>query len=390
MRLLRRQKKGNMLYEILLKVLAAIILILLLFWFLSQIWQSIFPGADKASKKSLGLLYDTINLKLSSNKSYDSSRMMLYLKTDYQIIIFEENENKMRGCDDILRPNACTVGGKQPACICLYSDDPDSKDPENDVIECRTFKTAFKRGAFELLTDTLLGGGCERSGTAYIAGTDTQFLNLIIAETTDPASKSKIINLWLATDTNIANDKKYKNPKCPAHSNAACVDKGMGEILTTSTATCQSSTQLGQTQCVYDQTAALCKETCINIIECKQLTECKDYVSVIGDGGKIYLLKDSRGYAGCMNDKTGCNVGAGKGCTIEDKKEFVCKSNLAEECKEKINTLKTTCGVASHVQGGIMIVTEIKNPNTKAECTDLATNYLDPIYGCVAPPASTP
>ncbi len=399
-----RKGQSTWMSSVLGKIILALILIVLLTLFLVSLWKSVFPDEDKTAISYFSLLYDFMNKNLKSTKPYDSNTLpSFYLPKDYMIYFFD---GPQLICDPHIRDSANIIAGFSPSgpqtstsivlkpssceegkiCMCIFDTEALNAKKDANVVLCKSFDKRFALKAYELMD-----GSCTRK--------EGKFFKIIVGVETTSTQKNAYILLY--NDQNKNFDADMHRKLCPnKDSTDICYTKKHEDIVIDPILVlnaCQKEKAASKTiaaQCQYDPQKDSCILNCDTYaIDCSQIRTCNDYVSTMGDGGKpgVYLLKNSPGYAYCENDKTICNSNNNAGCIIEDKKQYRCKTEeaLKTTCEELVALPVWTkdCEIETRTQGYTKIITIKEN---SAACKEIINDYLDPIYGCAAPAASTP
>jgi len=155
-----RNTKGNLIAQFVVLLVVAVILILFVTSFGAKIWASFFPNSDKSTLSSFEMMYQVINAKILSQKTYDSMSINIYMKENYRILLFNEPLNLngdtfgTASCWDnavtFYSPKVCETS----QCICLYNKMPvDGKEnKEKNVVKCHKFinNTNFDVNYFDI------------------------------------------------------------------------------------------------------------------------------------------------------------------------------------------------------------------------------------------------
>lgn len=375
-----------MLFSTLIKIVFAIMIILLITWMFSGIWQSFFPSSDKATQKSFDELFSLIQSKAVENQPYDSNKFLLTLKSGYQIIYFgKEDATECAGIAQtkkyIQKPSDCE---QNKACMCLYTDQKlsytldelkslDTGEKNKDLLKCAIFDSDINLKDFDLNTND-----CARANT-------NQFINLIVAEKTTQSQQassqtsalpgaqnnqnSRIVYVWADNDARRQQDTAMKIPVCSQTSDPLCVGIAQNAYIDNQNSYDSLLTQCAlqgkktiTAQCIFDSTLNKCTLSCKNNIRCgksasdpsSDISSCEDYNKYSTNGlfNNEFVTKDSPAYWACLNDDKLCGVDKNTShtkCGVSPLNYYYCNEGL-DKCQNYFDntwsdSFKTACKI---------------------------------------------
>jgi len=368
------QKKGNLTAEEIIKILIAVVLIFVILALTYSIWNAIFPSPDKSSIKSFDTVYTLLKAKSESTRSYDSSTMNVYFKSDYFIVFFDNGvldcskkyPNSLLGSMSkiVNAPKAC--GGKSQ-CMCLYNQQLIDK----DVVKCYPLDKSIN-----INLDYF-----DMNNNICIAVSDTTkiYNNYIFAKYYNTTAQKDYVFILIDNDANRALDKEWSIPRCVKDHSGLCKDEKDQTIITFGTDDkinnmfdyCQKKDPKYKTniiRCVYDEATDFCDADCsYGDISSKCGTTYKSCSDINEDNGIIKYIDteyDYRNKVLCDNSKKYCdNLNA---CQISSRDIYACKDDSSIDGSVNINGAKCRAPPS-----------DLKNSDdTKADCKIVYSNEL--------------
>lgn len=325
-------KKGDVIGfipMILLKLIFATLLILLITWLIVSLWLSIFGNVNKTEKDNFETLFKLMESKSKSSIDYDSTKLTVYLvktgilSTDHTIQFFGPDETFLNcaGGKAMKRPSDC--GDIQKSCLCLFDSDPDRHPDESDddLIECKTFSTAFKIESKDFQISNK-SNDCKRI-------IDNEYMQLIVG-VQNSAGKRRVF-VWENTPENRKLDEQLKKKECPEKT-GLCAGKKDSEIvydLQQVAIECSRKDPnkfYSEAKCVFDGTK--CNIECTGV-ECSKIQTCEDF-----NINKDFYVTGTQEEYFCKN--RACN----KQCSGNLIEQYTCLSGKEKDCKDLINDVK--------------------------------------------------
>lgn len=391
-----KNSKGNLIAQFVVLLVVAVILILVVTSFGAKIWATFFPNSDKSTVKNFDMLYHVLNAKSVSQNPYDYTPLNIYLKKDYRILFFENDEINCGtktiittggGTVPTTSTSTTTVNYYKPSkcekekCLCLYKDEPSTniKKKDNNVVKCYQMLGQINtiKDRFQINLKTCDAGTNTQASAFSSSGTNTEYSSYLIIKydyyNDDTQITTPYIYVLEDTEYNQKINKELSIPRCRNGKDDVtklCNGKKDGtvievkkqsdiKILETISKGCQPDFKSTSITCEFKPgtTNNECNILCKTGDETNKCTttykNCEGYNQIKGvyDIGYINPNHDFKYYYMCLNDKEYCNFENNCGITIlevyanradpsggYDPKSNSELSAKLEACKVTVNT----------------------------------------------------
>lgn len=393
-----KNKKGDITLQQVVLIVLAVAMIFIVLSFGSKIWQSFFPSADKSTTDSFNTLYNVINAKTYTDKSYDMTPVTSYIGDDYCIIYFYSKGDSVVYYEDgkpktFYKPTIC----KNEPCLCLYDDVNDIADEfpgneedekDEDIINCKPVKNSINiddkyydfNGAIcgddKTYTNYLI---IRRSVTEQGSSANNPYL-YILKDSDEKRAEGKtareLHNMWnvpICQGTNICGKKNADEVIYPKD------DQDFDKFYNECNIQGDKHYASISITCEYDASKRTCQPNCVEgdvLDECKTTYKtCEGYNQVLGVDKYITSnieSEDYKYYYMCKNDVKYCgaqdSINRPNGCEIDTIKIYARK--YSEVGTDSALNTESNPTYNPEISGAIIEneLSTILNPTIKEEC----------------------
>jgi len=355
-----KQKKGSTIVVVIFVLLiVSVIMITYGSVFMAKLIGLFFPNGDKSTLKSFDSVFTVISAKSASLEDYDATTLNIYLRGNYQILVFEDNEVYSVSQTKIPTPKLCE---KDKMCVCLYKDMPVLDGKDKNLIKCNNIDHKL---TFDSQWQAVNGviGLTAKPYKSYI------FIKYVNYSWSTPKSYLYILE---DNEANQAISEELSIPVCKTKDpNDLCFGKKKGDAVEAKDSTslskiynfCQpkdgSKYKALGVLCDYPPTENDCKPDCTShetTTFCSKYSSCEDFNQLKKDitsstNIKYMTQEDTENfqqYSLCTMDTNFCDVNNGAGCTADTLKIYACKnsdSGAAEDPNptDSIDNINTNC-----------------------------------------------